>query len=464
MKKYISIILVLSFVLAANIGRAKQSGDFSLPKYEKFTLKNGMTIYLMEQHEVPLIYVSGKFMAGAILDGEKNGLADMTADALMYGTKNHTKTELEEELDFMGADLGFYASSEYTGMYASFAAKDQDKVFGFMNEILTQPVFDEEEFNKAKTRRISQLKQAKESPNNVIRNYFYNYVYKDHPYANPVNGTVTTVEGITIDEVKAFYELNYNSANACFAIVGDFEAKAMKKKIKALFEGWKSKPINEFELSKPDFDFNEAGVYFINKEDANTTTMMIGGKGIARNNEDFVALRVINTIMGGRFTSWLNSELRINHGLTYGARSGFYAKKFGGIYAITTFSANNTSIEALDRTMNIVDSLHRVGINAETLQSAKNYVKGRYPTNFETSGDLAELLTDMNFFDFDEKFINTFNENVDGLTVEKTKELVAKYFPKENLQFVLIGKKEFFGDQIDKYGKIKLKEITEAGY
>ncbi len=464
MKKYISIILVLSFVLAANIGWAKQSGEFSLPKYEKFTLKNGMTIYLMEQHEVPLIYVSGTFMAGAIQDGDKNGLADMTASALLFGTEKHSKAELEEELDFMGAGLNISAGHEYAGLDASFAVKDQEKVFGLIHEILTTPVFDEEEFNNAKTRRISQLKQAKESPDNVIRNYVNSFMYKDHPYANPVGGTLSSVESVSVDDVKAFYAQNYNSATACMAIVGDFDSKLMRKKIKALFDGWEAKPVTEFSLNKPNLSFTEAGVYFINKEDAKIATFMIGGKGIARNNEDYVALSVINTIMGGRFTSWLNNELRVNHGLTYGARSYFSTYKLGGTFLISTFSGNETTIEAIDRTLNMIDSLHTVGINAETLLSAKNYVKGSYPNRFETSGQLAGLLTDMHFYNFNEKFINEFTKTVDELSVDKTKELVAKYFPKENFQFIIIGKKEFFGDQLDKFGTIVQKEITDEGF
>lgn len=464
MKKYISIILILSFVLAANIGWTKQTGDFSLPKYEKFTLKNGMTIYLMEQHEVPLIYVSGMFIAGAVQDGDKNGLADMTASALMYGTEKHTKAELEEELDFIGAGLNVSAGREFAGIDASFAVKDQEKVFEFIHEVLTQPIFDEEEFKKAKTRRISQLKQAKESPNNVIGNYANSFLFKDHPYANPVGGTLTGVESVSLEDVKKFYQLNYNSANACMAVVGDFDAKAMRKKIKVLFDGWKAKPINEFTMAKPNLEFTEAGMYFINKDDATLATFVIGGKGVARNNENYVALSVINTIMGGRFTSWLNNELRVNHGLTYGARSSFSARKLGGTFLISTFSGNETSVEAIDRTLNMIDSLHTTGINAETLQSAKNYVKGRYPTRFETSGNLAGLLTDMHFYNFDEKFINEFTKNVDELSVERTKELVAKYFPKENLQFVIIGKKEFFGNQLDKYGTIVQKEITDEGF
>lgn len=451
-------------MMLSGFSQAQKAGDFALPKYEKVVLKNGMTIYLMEQNEVPLISISGKFIAGAMQDGNKNGLADMTASALLLGTENYTKAELEEELDFIGADLNLSASLEFARMNASFAAKDQDKVLGLIKEVLTKAVFNEEEFDKEKTRRISILKQAKESPDNVIGEYYNSFMYKEHPYANPINGTSKSVESINVADAKAFFNEYYNSANTSFAIVGDFDSKLMRKKIKALFENWEAKPLNKTPIAKPNLEFTEPGVYFINKEDANITTFMIGGKGIARNNADFVALRVINTILGGRFTSWLNNELRVNHVLTYGVRSYFSAYKLGGAFTISTFSANATTIEAIDRTLNMIDSLHTVGINEKTLQSAKNYVKGRYPTSFETSGDLASLLTDMDFYGFDETFINEFTQNVDNLSVERTKELVRQYFPKDNLQFIMIGKRDFFNGELDKYGKIVEKEILEEGF
>lgn len=464
MKKYILHILFLSFVLYSSLCFAEQNQGFKLQKYEKFNLKNGMTIYLMEQHEVPLIYVSAKFIAGAIQDGMKNGLADMTAKALMYGTKKYSKSELEEELDFVGASLEFSAGLEFAQMNASFAAKDQDKILDIIHEVLINPVFDQTEFVKAKTRCLSELKQTKEIPNRIIGNYFNKFIYKDHPYANPVSGTEASIESINVNDIKFFYEENYNSANTCLAIVGDFDSNIMRKKIKKLFEEWKKKPINEFTILKPELNFDEPGVYFINKDDAHITTFYIGGKGIKRNDEDYVALQVINTIFGGRFTSWLNDELRVNHGLTYGVRSSFSSRKLGGTFIISTFSANHTTIEAIDRTLNIVDSLHTFGIDENTLKSAKNYVKGIYPNTFETSGQLAALLTNMDFYGLDEKSINEFNKKVDELSLEKTKELIIKHFPKENFQFVLIGKYSFFEDEIQKYGKMTLKQFTDDGF
>ena len=179
----------LVFQLAA----AAQSTAFKLPKYEKVVLKNGLTVYLMEQREVPMINVSAIIPAGAIYDQQQNGLASLTAVALRHGTKKMTKSQMEEELDFIGASLNTYASKEFAGLSSKFASKDQDKVLHIIKDLLTTPLFDAEEFEKEKKRLLVGLEQAKESPRNVIGDYYDEFLYGNHVYANPVSGKIPTV-------------------------------------------------------------------------------------------------------------------------------------------------------------------------------------------------------------------------------------------------------------------------------
>ena len=145
-KKYIGFLFAALFVFVTTVN----AQDYKLPVYQKFTLKNGLTVYLMEQHEVPMINISVILPAGAIYDGDKAGLASLTATALKHGTKNYPKAKLDEELDFVGATVNTYASKESAGLSAQFAAKDKDKVLSIIYELLTAPVFDSAEFNKEK--------------------------------------------------------------------------------------------------------------------------------------------------------------------------------------------------------------------------------------------------------------------------------------------------------------------------
>jgi predicted Zn-dependent peptidase len=186
--------------------------------------------------------------------------------------------------------------------------------------------------------------------------------------------------------------------------------------------------------------------------------------GIRRDSPDFVAIDVVNTVFGGRFTSWLNDELRVNSGLTYGARSVFSPMKNSGTFSISTFTATKTTEATLDKALQVLDSLHKKGIDEKTLSSAKNYVKGQFPPKYETASQLAGLLTQMFWYGFDESYINNFQANVDGLTVAKSREIINKYFPKDNLTFVLVGKSEDIKSIAAKYGPVTEKQIKADGF
>ena len=435
--------------------------DFKLPAYQQFTLKNGLKVYLVEQHEVPTISVSVIMPAGAIYDGEKAGLASLTATALKHGTKNFPKALLDEELDFIGASVNTYASKESAGLSATFAAKDRNKVLNIIQELLTAPVFDTAEFSKEKSRTLVQLEQAKESPRAVIGSYFDKFLYGDHVYGNIINGTVTTVSGLSANDLKKFYQANYIPNGSAIAIAGDFNSKEMKAVITKLFSSWKKGNQSNTELAKLTISkpVNNR-VLLINKDDAKETTFYIGAPGISRNNPDYVSIEVINTLFGGRFTSMLNDELRVNTGLTYGARSGFSPLKNGGSFSISTFTAKETTEQAIDKALEVLQTLHQKGVDETSLTSAKNYVKGQFPPRYETSSQLASLMTQMFWYNFVESFINNFHKNVDGLTTAKAKEIIATYFPKDKLQFVVVGRSAEIKKLVEKYGPVTEVEIT----
>lgn len=439
---------------------AVNAQDFKVPAYQKFVLKNGLTVYLMEQHEVPKISVSVIIPAGAIYDGEKAGLASLTAVALKHGTQNYNKAKLDEELDFIGASVNTFASKESAGLSADFAAKDKDKVLDIIRELLTAPVFDSSEFSKEKKRVLIRLEQAKESPRSVMGSYFDKFLYGEHVYGNIISGTTGTVTGLTTADIKKFYSQNYIPNGAAISIVGDFSSKDMKTLVTKLFSGWKQGKQEANLASKPISKPTGNRVLLINKNDAKETTFYIGAPGVSRNNPDFVAIEVVNTLFGGRFTSMLNDELRVNTGLTYGASSRFSALKNGGSFYITTFTAGKTTEAAIDTALSVLKRLHK-GVDDNTLTSARNYVKGQFPPRYETSGQLAGLLTQMYWYNFDEAYINNFQKNVDGLTVEKAKQIIDKYFPSDKLQIVMVGKSADIRKIVEKYGPVTEVQITE---
>ncbi len=461
------LLIIIAFVMAG-LGVQLNAQSFKVPAFEKFKLKNGLTVYLVEQHEVPIINVSLIIPAGAIYDADKAGLASLTATALKHGTKNYPKEKLDEELDFLGASISTYASKESAGLSARMASKDKDKVLNMVKEVLLTPTFDPPEFDKEKKRLLVSLEQQKESPRAVIGSYFDKFMYGDHVYGNIIQGKTSTVIPLEVTDLKKFYSENFLPEGSAIAVAGDFKSAEMKTIISNLFADWKKGTKAHDNLaSKPISNPKSNRVLLINKDDARETTFYIGAPGISRNNPDFVSIEVINTLFGGRFTSMLNDELRVNTGLTYGARSSFNALKNGGTFTISTFTANKTTEPAIDKALEVLNKLHSTGIDETSLTSAKNYVKGQFPPRYETSGQLAGLMTQMFWYNFDESFINNFEKNVDGLTLDKAKAIIAKYFPKDKLQFILVGKSEEIKKIAEKYGpvtEVQIKEETKKAF
>ncbi len=454
-----TVLVVLTATFAGG-----SSGGFSLPPYEKIVFDNGLTVYLMEQHEVPLVYVSAVFPAGAVKDGDRYGLASLTAQSLLFGTKSYTKEEIEEQLEFIGASYGASASKEYAEVSMSFLNEDGDRVFPLLGEIVTAPAFDRAEFEKRKTRLLLELEQDRERPARVIRSYFEKFLYGDHVYGNPVEGIRSAVETITVDDGRTFYEENYLPTGTAVAVVGDFETASMIEEIHDLFGSWNPAGSLESVEPGPVPRPTENRVLLVDKEDATETRFHIGGPGIERDNPDYIPVQVINTVLGGRFTSWLNDELRVNAGLTYGAFSYFLTYRDAGTFAVSSFTATETTTEAIDLALQVLDRLHTQGIDEKTLESAKNYMKGQFPPRYETSGELAELLTQMFVYGFDESFINDFEENVERMTTERARDIITEYFPWEYLTFTLIGKASEIRDEVSRYGTLTEKEITADGF
>lgn len=440
------------------------SANYTLPEYQKTTLSNGITVYLMEQHEVPLIDINVVVKSGAINDGRDVGLNYITAKSISLGTDKLTKDELDSTVDFVGANIFSTANLEFVTVGASFASKDGQKILPIIHDMVVSPRFDASEFQKFKQRHSLNLEQNKERPKAVINEYFNRLVFGESGYGTPTQGNTSSIEKLTLEQVKHHHKKWYQPSNSAVVVVGDFDKKIMIKQLEHLFGQWKNtESLASKQISKTEAP-SKAQVLLVNKPDARESTFLIGGKGISRSNADRVGLSVINTILGARFTSWLNDELRVNAGLTYGARSRFNAYGEDGSFAISTFTKTETTEEAIDLALKTYARLWEKGIDNQTLNSAKAYVKGQFPPKFETSEQLAALLANMHGYQFNETYINTFEQQVDSLTIEKTKQLISTYFPQNNLQFVVIGQADAIRDKLTKYGELSEVNISDVGF
>jgi len=456
------MFFVCLFLNAAIIGRAEED-QFRLPKYEKFVMSTGLTVYLMEQHETPLIYFSAVIPAGAVKDGDRYGLASLTADALLWGTKNYTKNQVQRQLDVLGAAYNTQANRDWTKVSASFGKKDLDTVMPILTEIITLPAFVENEFEKRKSNLLVELAQVKESPITAAINYYFRFLFDRSGLGNPIKGTTSSVSRMTPEDVKTFYKSYYKPAVSAIAVVGDFQTAAMKKKIQQWFQAWNAGGDIPQTTAIPLPDHEKTRLLLVNKPDAGEISFLMGGLGIKRSNPDYIPYLLVNNVLGGSgFTSWITDEIRVDEGLAYWAYSTVPSYKDGGIFAVLCMTSK--PIEALDKILEILDRLHTKGLDSKSLEIGKNYIRGQFPLGYETPGNLADLLNDMFIYGFNESFIDNFNKTIEEITVEKTREIIARYFPKNNLQMVLVGNIANIRDSVKKYGEVSEKEITDEGY
>lgn len=441
----------------------QQASGFKMPAYEQVQLSNGLTLMLMPQHEVPLITVNAVVRAGSIHDTSA-GLASLTAKSLLLGNSLKSKADTELLIDSLGASLETQAGKEGSYISTDFMAKDAKVVLPLIKAVLLEPSFNNQEFDKLLQREVASLKRAKESPRAVISNYFGAQLFGDHPYGKATSGDTQSLAAISRDQVREFHQTFYQPGNTAITVAGDFEPAAMKAYLQQLFGDWQTTQMSTQVELNPAPAPTEAKVLLVDKPDAIETTFMIGGKGISRDDPDYVGLQVINTILGGRFTSWLNDELRVNSGLTYGARSAFIPYRDDGVFRISTFTQTATTDEAMALALKTYDKLWQQGIDQATLDSAKAYVKGQFPPKYETSGQLAGLMADMYLYGFDDDFINDFENQVNGLTLADSQRLIKQHFPRQNLQFVLIGNAAEIAPVAAKYGEVIQVDMTSPGF
>jgi predicted Zn-dependent peptidase len=341
-------------------------------------------------------------------------------------------------------------------------ARDQTLMLELLSDVLMRPTFDAEEFEKLRRRSIDQIASAKDNnPGAVIGAYFAAALYGDHPYGR--SASEASLANITRDDVTSFFKNQVGADRAVFAFVGDFDTNKLEKAVRAGFGDWRKAgaPLRTVPAVE-----RIAGrrVLLVDKPDATQTYFRFGNVGVARNYPDRVALDMVNTAFGGRFTSMLNSELRIRTGLTYGARSVRSEESAAGSLSVYSFTKTESTKEAIDLAIDILTRLHDKGVDAETLASIKAYVKGQYPPDLETGTQLASKLTEIEMYGLGRGEVDDFESNVERASDEDLKKVIASVYPKKDMVFVLIGNADAIREAAASYGEVTEMKITDKDW
>jgi predicted Zn-dependent peptidase len=457
--------VLLAAVVICILACAAAAQTLKLPPHEKITLKNGMTVLLMEKRGVPIVSLSAILKAGSTVDPVgQEGLASATAGLLRKGTSKRSAQKFAQDLDYIGATFGADAGLDYTSISAEFLTKDLDRGLDLFSDAVLHPAFPQAEVDKVLSQGIDGIKAAKDDAENVVLPYYYGYLFGRHPYARPSGGDELSLARIKRDDIMKFYQANYAPGGMILAVAGEFDAAQMKSKLEAAFGGWDAKGPEQAATPAPQ-PVKGKRLLLIDKPDSTQTFFAIGNTGVAANDPDRVAIRVVNTIFGGRFTSLLNEGLRVESGLTYGAESFFDSKKQPGAFAIFSYSKNETTVQAIDLALKILDKLHKEGVTSAELASAKAYLKGQFPPEIETSGQLAGRIASNEFYGLGDDEINQLEARIDAVTPALAKQVIEKHFPEQNLAFLLIGKTSEIRPAVEKYAQQQDgRKITEPGF
>lgn len=456
---------VLSLILLAALAAGAQ---IKMPPFQKSALDNGASLILMQKRDLPLVSVRVTVKGGSEADpAGLEGTASVLAELLTQGTKARTREQIAEEVDSLGARLNAGSGRQAISVDMEFLAKDADKALAILGDVLKAPTFPEEEFKRLIARRLDRVKAAKDQAQAAVNQHYMAYFYgKDHPYGRPAGGDEISLPKLNRAALESYYKQIFVGKNMIVTVAGDFEAAAMKQKMQALLGAVAPGSAYEWKKVSPVKAASTSRLLLVDKPDATQTYFIIGQPGIERTNSDRTAIELVNTLFGGRFTSMLNDALRVESGLTYGARSTVEMDRVPGSIFISTFTKNESTEQAIDLALKQVEKLRTQGINAEQLASAKAYVKGLYPTQqLETSDQLADVLTDLELFGLNRGEVDDFISRVDAVTVEQANAVAKKYYKDQGLVFVLVGKAADIRKTAGKYAKDVVEvPITKIGY
>ena len=374
------------------IGPAIATG-IRLPDHQAITLDNGATVLLMPRNDVPLVAASVAVRGGALADAAgKEGTADLLGGMLSKGAGNRDALQFAQALDGAGGSLGFGSSREAITASAQFLSKDSALMLSLLADALLRPKMEQAEFDKLRKRAIDGIANAKDSdPRQLIGTYAGAWLFRGHPYGRATGGDETSLATITLADLQAFRQQQMGGDRLVIAIAGDFDASAMAAQVKQAFGGWgKAAGTLPQVEAKP----RELGrrVLLVDKPGATQTYFALANIGSRHGDPAEAAQDLVHTAFGGRFTSMLNTELRIKSGLSYGASAQLQRPRQPGASQIGSFTKTESTKAAIDLAIATLDRLHRDGLDAATIDSAKRYVAGQFAPGLETAPQLAARL------------------------------------------------------------------------
>jgi zinc protease len=429
----------------STLDRTKRPAGQSLPKIElpaiqKASLSNGLGVWLVEQHKLPLLSLNLVIQAGSDHDPlSKPGIATMTAEVMDAGTASMDALQIADRLDYIGASMAIRAGVDGTFASLETLTKHLDEALSVFGDVISHPTFPDKEFERLRSQRLTGLLQQKDRAATIASLAFNHIVYgTGHPYGNDPSGSEQSVKAFTRQDLVTFYNAYYRPNNATLIVVGDAKLDELVKSLEKSLSDWKKGDVPSLSIpaAKP---IDMRRVYLIDKPGAPQSEIRVGYPALARSTPDFFPVTVMNMILGGQFSSRINMNLRERRGLTYGARSGFAFSKQPGPFAASGGFISTSTDTAVHELLYELDKMHAEGMTPEELAFAKKGLTGGFALNFETAGQIGRALQNIVLYGLPENYYQSYLQKIDKVSLDDIKRVARSYLDTSKMAVVIVG-------------------------
>jgi predicted Zn-dependent peptidase len=478
MKSLRNLSVVLLCVVCGSLVASAQKPDrgnppkpgpppaLKLPPIQKHQLSNGLAVWIVEQHDVPLAQVNLIVRAGSGTDpAGKFGVASMTANMLDEGAGGKSALDLADAIEFLGAQLSTTSSFDYSAVRLSAPVTRLSDALPLMADVVVRPAFAAEELERLRKERLTRLLQARDDPAAIMEIAFPRIVFGDkHRYGAAAGGGTAEVKAMTLDDVRSFHQAYYRPEHSTLLVVGDVTSATVLPLLERAFGTWKgagtAAPIASVPAAT---QLAKRQIYLIDKPGAAQSQIRIGWVGVARSTPDYPTLQVLNTILGGSFTSRLNTNLRETHGYSYGAFSGFEERISPGTFSARAGVQTDKTAEALKEFFNELTGILKP-IPGEELDKAKNYVALGFPAEFESTGDLAQKMEEQVVHSLPDEYFPSYIRSIVQVTGPGVEKAAGRYIQPDKFAVVIVGDRKVVeaGIRALNLGPIEILSVEQA--
>jgi zinc protease len=422
----------------------------NLPVPQRFHLDNGLTVFLVEQHTLPIVSANIIVLSGSDRNPPRlPGLASFTAEMLDEGTVKRSPLEIAADADQIGASLSTGSSMDLSYVAIRTLKKNVEAAFELFSDVLLNPVFAPPEMERIRNDRLIHIRQQKDNPGVLAGKVFFNAVYgSNHPYGYMEIGNEESNRAITRDLLASFYQAGYVSGNAALVVAGDMTEPELRAMADRYFGKWKS--AEAFAERTAPIGTPARRVIVVEKPSSPQTVLRIGHSGVARANPDYVPIDVMNTALGGLFSSRINLNLREKHGYTYGASSAFLFRRGPGPFLIGTSVRTDVTAPAVVEIFREMERIREERISPEELATAKDSIARSLPGMFETTPESASTIGQLFVHDLPLNYYHELPEEIDSVSADAVLQMAQKYLRPEEALVVAVGDRSKIEQQLEK--------------